>query len=446
MPPPYLQPDFATLYEKSKHLRNDFYELAALFILFSKKERQKIMGLAELVEELMSLPAKYTTAVGEISQTQSYVSQGLRLFGTLASSAGLSPTNRLGQIQAIIDLTHLLQGPTLPVGGANEAAKKDENLRSCILLGALFYRLLRIKDGYGSLELARAQSALCRAIYQLLGLSEINQLDDWTVMTCCQYFYDYLKRDDTAARVPYIQEDAQFFEKLQQRIVEAKIKAQPIIKQLAYIDFIQSVAKTLSEFQHKFLPLLDGLVSNSANQPSSPQAMLAYFEAMKDLSAYHRAYLKLLIRNDSTEFSSSDGSTSLRQEIESIKQRIQCRNEYTLLGAYLSVLMCRMEGDWPSKPIHPDKLMLHGLLEKVIVTTDTGKLDFEARDLSLMMLHDFVSLPEITSTLNMTCWEQLVYLQREIAQERIKFAPCLAQEKEERQLEEASSGKPFECA
>src|SRR3990167_3491600 len=207
MPTPYLQPNFATLHTKSKCLKKQFYGLAELFILFSKKDHDKIMGWIELREEVLSLKAKYDQAAKEIWDAQSYLSRGFRFWGTVATSVGLSPTDRAGQIAALTDLIPLLKDnepQTTALSGAKEGDPKkedkvkDDKKRIYTLLGALFYRLLRIAQDYPSLDAAIAQSALCRAIYyQILGLSPKNKLDDWTVMTCCQFFYDFIVQNVT---------------------------------------------------------------------------------------------------------------------------------------------------------------------------------------------------------------------------------------------------------
>lgn len=441
MPPSYEQPDFASLCAKSKLIRQDFWNLSALFILHSKKE-DKIMRWAELKDEVSSLSAKYDRAAAEIWESQSYYSRGFRLFGSVATSVGLSPTDRPGQIKAITDLIPLLKEPQAQASGLKEAAplQKDEKVRMYTLLGALFYRLIRIRHDYSSMDVAIAQSALSRAIYQLLGLSPINKMDDWIVMKSCQLFHDFITTDNTGARVPYIQDDAQFLDKLKAIIAEATAKAQPIIEQLAYLDFILSVAKTLEDIQSKVLPLLDGLVMSKAKQGvNSSKAILAYLESKDELLDYHRAYLKLVISDDTTEFSPKDTSPdeppSLDQAIALIKDRIEWRNEYTLLGAYLSVLMRSTSGDWPKKQVKPDKELLHGLLTKVIVTSETRPLDFEARDVGLEYLQQFVGIPEIKPLVDTKCWEHVTYFQREIAQERIKLAPLLEKEREQRDLE-----------
>src|SRR3990167_5091530 len=375
MPLPYRQPNFVTLYKQSQSLRETFYKSANLFYLFTKKPRDKkeldeSMGWPELREEVLSLSTKYTVAEAEISQLQGYFASACRFFGKGLASVGLSPTDRAGQIASLSSLIPLLkedEPQTTVASAAKEAdpekeAKeaKDDKKRIYILLGALFYRLLRIAQDYSSLDEAILQSALCRAIYsQILGLSAKNKLDHWTVMIACQFFYNCIETNNTGARVAYIKEDEKFFEKLKKIIEDATGRAKPIINQLSYIDFVQSVAKTLAKFNNKLLPLLDEILEGKIKPaPNSSSAILTYLDQKEGLSPDYHAYLKLVVANDNTEFSTDarpNAPKSLEQAIEQIKIRVALRNEYTLVGAYLAVLMRCTEGSWPNKKIKTAK-------------------------------------------------------------------------------------------
>ena len=237
----------------------------------------------------------------------------------------------------------------------------------------------------------------------------------------------------------YIKEDEKFFEKLKKIIEDATGRAKPIINQLSYIDFVQSVAKTLAKFNNKLLPLLDEILEGKIKPaPNSSSAILTYLDQKEGLSPDYHAYLKLVVANDNTEFSTDarpNAPKSLEQAIEQIKIRVALRNEYTLVGAYLAVLMRCTEGSWPNKKILQDKIMFHNLLSRDIVTEETNQLNFEARDLSLGMLHEFIGLPEVMSSVDIVCWEHVTYLLREIDQEQLEFQPFLDTERVERERE-----------
>ena len=458
MPPPNIAPDCRDLYTKSQALSLKFYDVAGVFRLFSKHDPQKMMEWAEFRELVSSLPLKYEQAAQEIWRSQGVMAKGFRWFGTATSSAvssfGFShvtthTTDRAGQIAAITGLLPLFRERTAASSLLNhELTKKEDSLRIYTLLGALFYRFFRIRNDYGTLEVATKQSALCFAIYRLLGLSSENQLDDWTVMTCCQYFYDFLKQGDACseqpvAQVPYLAEDLQFFEKLTGIITQAKGKAQPVIQQLAYIQFIQSVAKTLEDIESKFLPLLENIVTSRIElMPNSSKSILIYLKKEKGVLPYHLAYLDRVIFDDETNFSqASSDSNALQVVVESIERRMAVRNTYILLGAYLSVL--RVSED--------DRF--NQLLTSVIQTPQTGLLDFEARDLGLTLLEDFMGLPKIAETVELPasgiepfsfaahtapvdiqCWKHLPLLKRTIEKAILDNGPLLIQERAEREV------------
>ena len=157
---------------------------------------------------------------------------------------------------------------------------------------------------------------------------------------------------------------------------------------------------------------------------------------------YHLAYLDRVIFDDETNFSqASSDSNALQVVVESIERRMAVRNTYILLGAYLSVL--RVSED--------DRF--NQLLTSVIQTPQTGLLDFEARDLGLTLLEDFMGLPKIAETVELPasgiepfsfaahtapvdiqCWKHLPLLKRTIEKAILDNGPLLIQERAEREV------------
>lgn len=459
--PAYTPPDFSTLFAASKDLKRDLSKVVKGFNLRSHDDSNRSMSWAELKHKVANIQTEYDKAAAEIWTGQSYFSRSFRLFGTAASvaasAAGLShssahTTDRQGQITAITDLINILDQSQ--ARGSDSKDDEYDKKRIYILLGALFYRYIRfIKNDYSTVEAALAQSALFNVIYKLLGLST-EKLDDWTIMKRCQYYYKFLKKNDTSKLISYINEDGRFFNNLTEIIETAAAMSKPIIDQLAYIDFIVSVGKTLESFNRILLPLLDDVVKHKQSF-NSTQAILDYLVKHEDLMPYHCEYLKLVIENDPTEFSENDHRADVLKTcddaISHIKQVVDARNRYTLLGAYVLVLGHCTSGAWPDKQIQPDLLLLHGLIDPIIDNELTKKLDFDSRNTSLTVLAQFVGLSDIakvikledtapcelpnTNPVDIQYWRYVENLQSDIGREIIEIGPFLKKEREQRETE-----------
>ncbi|STX47994.1 Uncharacterised protein [Legionella hackeliae] len=209
----YELPRYRDLHNKAIKLHNSFNELINRYIPPTYEQiRQKVNSLEE----------KYNEKVRKKS-------------GFFVNT---TPDLRRDQVACISQLL-----PKLPQEGTVQLLNNAQN----ILLGAVLYRYQRIILSYNSKFLFylgySADNSCVKLILEEEFEFEKQKLDAETIATCCEAYKAYLEQEDVSSdkkkkvadQFPYIQEDTEFFSKLKEIIVHARVKARPITIQLQVI-------------------------------------------------------------------------------------------------------------------------------------------------------------------------------------------------------------------
>ncbi|ARG99753.1 hypothetical protein [Legionella micdadei] len=143
--------------------------------------------------------------------------------------------------------------------------KNEERLEAeRILMGAVVYRFLRLKENYSpkfeaSLKgVARFFASYgykdvssCELYNTLMELFKFEKLDPYTVSVCCSSFKKYLDSQEDPTRYAYVKADLEFDTKLSNIIKEATANVEStkisMKKQMEYISFIESMGMSLNK-------------------------------------------------------------------------------------------------------------------------------------------------------------------------------------------------------
>lgn len=286
---------------------------------------------------------------------------------------------RLDQIAYIAKLEKILPEPLTP--GALNATQK-------ILLGALFYRRISIKNSYEGIVYwmsgwSPSCSALYRTIDELLGITASNVLDDLSIETCCKAYYEHLLRIPDGIRPTYFDESE--YDKLRETLTIYEAKAKPVHDEMRPLFAIQSLRPLLDSVQTDMraqLTVFDAFlkaVKLHEVETLSREAILVAVDT-RDPTPRIKAMFDYLLPSD-TSLNRSNSATFLVD----MKERLSVYNQYVLLGAYTVAL-----GKAPSMEVR-------NTLTKAIGGLLPGNaLDDEARELALTALDHFLSLPGIS--------------------------------------------------
>lgn len=361
----YTPPTYRDLQKATNLLQQSFNRLSSRYI---PPDYQSLRNKADKLKE------KYLEKVKEKSSWRLYTPKP-------------DPT-RLDQIACIAQLLN-----NLP---ENPRDTDETNSAQCVLLGALFYRLLRIDysyEGYSFFGSTEKDSALHEVIIELLSINEVaNKLDAQTVATCCAAYRDYLKQEKVSEKYSYIAKDSKFFTKLKTIIDVAQINAKPVEKQLQSLVFIQSIAQSLETNDKSFLDTLALLSKSISNKLKSIESLnrANVIELMNALKPAVSIIVKQLIEdllppdlsiNNRGEVASAGENKGPFQEF--MAASLVINSKYTLLGAYvLSLSQCTM-----------DTPHLTSALNNSIGVQLENQLDDEKRELALTALENFMELP-----------------------------------------------------
>ncbi len=215
---PYSPPDFSALLRASEDLENHFSAIA---------NRYKSSNLEALLQAVTQ----------EICDTQKYKAKSFKR-----------------QEQA--DVFRLLSNELARITNAEQ---KNEALQC--MLGALIHRFFRIETEYKHRidsklisfigQVNPESCGLYQAIKRVLNVCRENPLDPLTIVSCCQSFYDNMRKDNRYQKFPHFKEDPQFFSNLQRIIDKYRPAAEPVLIQIHAIKFLQSLARQMKKISDK---------------------------------------------------------------------------------------------------------------------------------------------------------------------------------------------------
>lgn len=311
---------------------------------------------------------------------------------------------RLDQIACIAQLSL-----NLPEISHDESILKQAHM---ILLGALFYRYLRIESSYASgygIFGSADNSALKIVLAKLLNITTANVLDSQTIVSCCGEYLNYLKQNNNSERYSYIKKDTNFFSNLEAIIEPAKLEAKPINDKIQYILFVQSVPALLSKYEKVI------------NETVSAPLLVRLAEKLKDKSPLDYKDVRLCA-NDLNLEKSLDGffedhflpddleitAETLDEFKADINNKMQVMYQYALLGAYV---MCIEK----CKPSTSSELPspLCAALQFSIGAKMGNLLDNKSKTLALSALKHFVELSG-ELPLNLGAWGGLGLFKAEL--------------------------------
>lgn len=263
-------------------------------------------------------------------------------------------------------------------------SEQKTNEAKMFLLGALIHRYLRIKMEYlrpdsQVLSLFGSKIENCDLYIQILKvlkISDENPLDDLTIQTCCQAFYDNMNDGNRYLEYVHFKSDPYFLQNIQTLIDKYKPRAAPILSQLKAIAFIQSVSVELRRIndlvkdavQELFQVHLKG---EDFNELTLDNILLKLSES--GIHPFTKIRIEQLLL---TKFvSTSIGNRDMDGLMDAMDQCLQAKSQYALFGAYMVIFQRSHSQDnltktlkmalWPDAMTKNDniepKICLYGL-------------------------------------------------------------------------------------
>lgn len=401
----YDWPEYKPLQDATDNLQQLFSDLS---------DRYTTPSYAELREKVLSLAKLYKD---EVEKTK-----------------GKTPeAHRLDQIACITQLAAELPAPS-----------KDQTTdwgSRFILLGALFYRLKRIDNSYGSLYgffgKSKNSSALNNCIEAICVINDENRLDDLTLFHSCTAYREYLKSEGVSNTYAYIKKDPlDFFSNLDSIIKKAKrsINADvdiDISRQYNQIFFIQSVAKKLAENDMSLSVVLTNLTISMKARLKSKQE-LDYDDILKCIEDIKTPPLeKWLILH----FLSYEKVVS-EINIEQFKNEIESSNNILSSSALVGAYVLSLPKGEPKISCLTQTLNFALNIGKRLDKDRRNILDDLSRAQALEAFNIFIKLPG-SDAINMTVWGKKTILEKKLRKELV----ALNQDYNEGEKEEKSSSE-----
>ncbi|WP_419418879.1 hypothetical protein ACNVED_10020 [Legionella sp. D16C41] len=382
----YDVPDYVFLKNATDRLQQSFAQLTKRYTAPSYKVlRERLLKLDDLYKQKLKEKDKRSWIKCLPDKTR------LEQIGCIMQLAGNMPSEQTTLKEDII-----------------ERAKS-------ILIGASLYRYTRIDNSYkvlfGFFGKAQDNSALNMALYDILEISEANNIDSLTWASCCSDYRDYLLKDKNYTSYSYIDHDPDFFDNLNTMITSEQAKALPMTKQLQYILFIQSVHKMLDSYPTKIMQIADKLKAllgpkSKINYPIDKEEVL---KLLKKLSVEDDVYtlLKRIIPEDyaidyvETRLVATDDKRGEIEFTTDIRDRINVYCQYALLGSYVLVLtkineLQRLNSSANLMDYNERQLLdtLKKAVKFAIAEQEGNLLDDETRNFALTSLQNFIDLKD----------------------------------------------------
>lgn len=329
-------PLYKTIQEETNELRINFTTHANLYYF---------PGTQDILEKIEQIEVVYRKKVLEQSKE--------------------ADSLRLDQISFIHHVTNDLK---------QDLRSKDELVRlgaERALLGVVIHRYLRLVDSYNpkfevsivgamtffASKVAYKDVSSCELHNTLLELFGFAKLEPYTILLCCNALQNYLMLERSKGRYAYINKDADFFERLNDLIKDAKaniiaLAKVPIETQLDYISYIESMGVALSTTDEEvanFIERLSKLIKIRLEALAeerhidretlfedldtlnpSPTIRLIFEDFVPDL---------VITKNGEMHTKNSEGEWKVDGEFQKVLSTcLAVHSKNTLLGAYLLCL------------------------------------------------------------------------------------------------------------
>lgn len=349
-----------------KKLRQGINEFSAYFNTISGRY------IAPSYQDLRQNPDQLVTFYRE------KVSAKNNLFFTAAPDE-----KRLSQIACISELIE-----SLPLTIEDEI---KQNYAQTLILGAMLYRYLRIRDSYsGMLNYVlggdASNSALFLSLTQLLGITPQNVLDALTIKTACEAYAAYLRQEGIASRFTYIQKDSAFLTKLDAQIAQYKKAAEELLLPLNYLNALpfKAIFFVVDDLDKSsstaFQVLKSALLALNVTQLSLTQVKTALLSCPLEASVKNYC-IYLLPQFDSIEKEKID------EFILQLEERLTIHNQYALLGVYL----------FAYQKIPESMPLAKRVLEQLLDISAVNVLDDKTRKLAWSAFDNLLSFEKMKS-------------------------------------------------
>lgn len=249
--------------------------------------------------------------------------------------------------------------------------KNEERLEAeRILMGAVVYRFLRLKENYSpkfeaSLKgVARFFASYgykdvssCELYNTLMELFKFEKLDPYTVSVCCSSFKKYLDSQEDPTRYAYVKADLEFDTKLSNIIKEATANVEStkisMKKQMEYISFIESMGMSLNKSDCEvatYLEQLTHLIGEKIetledSQSLSRKEILESLDTLSPSPVIRQVFEEFIpqelaiMANGEMHTPDNKGDWSSDGQFENVlSKHLKIQSKYTLLGAYFLCL------------------------------------------------------------------------------------------------------------
>lgn len=298
---------------------------------------------------------------------------------------------------------------------------QQEAASRTILLGALIYRYLRLLLEYkNDKNSARKNCALFAVLEKILLIDDKNKLDDLTIETTCTALCHFLKNSQeepifikeklsllspklNKTNYSYVNQDKEFFQKLEEMILKAKKNNQCIYQQVYYIEFISSIANVLKDMDEEVNLFLANMKKQCKGQENIKISdFIEYFTTEKV-----KPCTKLLLQNSMGILSEKISIFKKFEFFEKkIKGIIKVKNQCALLGGFVVVLH-QCDQDQSMK-------VLKNSIYHLLKSHENYALGNEIKDFAVRALNDFIQYPNIEELLNLKPFKQLSVLKKEL--------------------------------
>lgn len=214
--------------------------------------------------------------------------------------------------------------------------EEDSPENRAVLFGAIFHRLLRIKDQQDGSYIGRSakNTTLYPILCRILQVNIAPNIDALSLSECLMRFKEYVIQESVSKEIDYIQFDPDFFEKLEDMIIEKNSIAMQERRMLQHITFVQSISNTVLACHDTALAFLDRAFSqldsgaltknNLIERLSQLSPKLAVEPALAHSS--HRYLSRCWFE---TRVVDSENRSAQRQELQ---QLLDSQTRYILIG------------------------------------------------------------------------------------------------------------------
>ncbi|KTD65788.1 hypothetical protein [Legionella spiritensis] len=449
---PYKLPAYEDLITKTDRLGESFNQLSKVYITPSCPQNEELPEDKELIESFLGRigiswevyqqnPGQYGTYLSYFylrklldGLEETYKAKNREMRGIDAEPDHL----RLDQISFLIQLRNNLPDNQSPVE-ADKVKPGSRKLQQAfkILLGGILWRYHRLENSYKGLSYslintgisflggtkikADTCSALRQSLTELLGVDDENPLDDWTNYTCLNAFQSYMSQKDVKDKYNYIKSNKKQFDTDLDSLINKwrnKIQVTEFNRQHASLEFIQSVADTLTTYDTAVDDVLkkfeEGLEEGLEVRDS--KAIIFDFFSREEVAGN---IAKQLIVDIWPEDEKNAKITAIPKEnitdfVKTLRRRHLVNSIAALFGAYLiTKIKVIRENKASNDHLISTLNKAIGLLGENRLSSEDLK-DIKLQQSSLIALENFIGIPKFRNALTIHAWSGHEFLSREI--------------------------------